>query len=61
MSINAYKPHLLVLPEDDANRQIADGFVLDSNCNYRAIQVLRVAGGWLKVTTAQMQMLSLHI
>ncbi len=49
MSINAYKPHLLVLPEDDANRQIADGFVLDSNCNYRAIQVLRVAGGWLKV------------
>lgn len=49
MSINAYKPHLLVLPEDDANRQMADGFMLDLNCDFRAIQVLKVAGGWLKV------------
>ena len=49
MSSNKYEPHLLVLPEDDANRQLADGFMLDPNCNYRAIQVLNVAGGWGKV------------
>lgn len=44
--INRYKPHLLVLPEDDANRQIANGFLLDSKLNSRAIQVLPEAGGW---------------
>jgi len=49
MSINKYKPHILVLPEDDANRQIANGFVLDSNLNDRAIQILPPAGGWKKV------------
>jgi len=48
MSINKYKPHLLVLPEDDANRQIANGFLLDANLNSRAIQVLPPAGGWKK-------------
>ena len=49
MSINKYKPHILVLPEDDANRQIANGFVLDPNLNDRAIQILPPAGGWKKV------------
>ncbi|KAM3090094.1 hypothetical protein ACKFKG_30775 [Phormidesmis sp. 146-35] len=29
MSIDKYQPHLLVLPEDDANRQVAIGFLLD--------------------------------
>jgi hypothetical protein len=27
MSINKHLPHFLVLPEDDANRQIANGFI----------------------------------
>lgn len=49
MSVNKYEPHLLVLPEDDHNRQIVDGFVLDLNCNLRAIQILPVAKGWPKV------------
>jgi hypothetical protein len=49
MSVNAYKPHLLVLPEDDANRQIAVGFSLDTRVNTRQIQVLPCCGGWLKV------------
>ena len=49
MSINKYRPHLLVLPEDDANRQIANGFILDPNLNHRAIQVLPPSGGWKKV------------
>jgi hypothetical protein len=44
--INRYTPHLLVLPEDDANRQIANGFLLSSKLNSRAIQVLPEARGW---------------
>jgi hypothetical protein len=49
MRINKYKPHLLVLPEDDANRQIANGFLLNLNLNTLAIQVLPEAGGWKNV------------
>ncbi|BAY21220.1 hypothetical protein NIES2100_09700 [Calothrix sp. NIES-2100] len=49
MSINKHKPHILVLPEDDANRQIANGFLLDINLNSRAIQVLPAARGWKDV------------
>ncbi len=49
MSTNRYAPHILVLPEDDANRQIANGFILNLTLNERAIQVLRPVGGWTKV------------
>ena len=49
MSINKHKPHILVLPEDDANRQIANGFILDRNLNIRAIQVLPEARGWKNI------------
>ncbi|QKQ77238.1 hypothetical protein [Nostoc sp. TCL240-02] len=49
MSVNHYQPHVFVLPEDDANRQIVNGFILDLNLNSRAIQVLPPAGGWKKV------------
>ncbi len=44
MSANNNKPHVVVLPEDDANRQLANGF-----SNYfanRQFQVLSPAGGW---------------
>ncbi len=44
---NRYKPHLLVLPEDDANREIANGFSL--KVPGRTMQILEVAGGWLHV------------
>jgi hypothetical protein len=49
MSVNNYEPHVLVLPEDGANRQLANGFcrVLDWRIGTR-IQVLPEAGGWLK-------------
>lgn len=43
-----YQRCLLVLPEDDADRQIANGFRIGC-VNQRRIQVLREAGGWLKV------------
>lgn len=28
MSTNKFQPHVLIFPEDDANRQIANGFLL---------------------------------
>ena len=46
MGVNKHQPHVFVLPEDDANRQVATGFVLDLT---RQIQVLPVAGGWMQV------------
>lgn len=49
MSVNVYKPHVMVLPEDDANRQIVNGFLLDPSLNQRVIQPLPIAGGWAKV------------
>ena len=47
--MNRYKPHVLVVPEDDANRQLANGFLQNPARNLRAIQVLPPAGGWVKV------------
>ena len=49
MSVNKYQPHVLVLPEDDANRQLANGFLLDQYLLNWKIQVLEEAGGWTKV------------
>ncbi len=46
---NKYKPHVLVLPEDDANRQIANGFILNGKIKSRAIQILPIADGWTKL------------
>lgn len=49
MSVNRERPHILILPEDDANRQMANGFMLYPMLFYRRIQVLAVAGGWTQV------------
>ena len=49
MSVNKYKPHLYVIPEDDADRQIADGFVLHARVAARQVQVVEPAGGWSRV------------
>ncbi len=49
MSVNKYRPHVLVLPEDDANRQVANGFLLDRSLRTRNIQVLEEVGGWTQV------------
>ena len=50
MSVNKDQPHVLVLPEDDANRQLANEFHLQVDWNrLRQMQVLRVAGGWNEV------------
>jgi hypothetical protein len=47
MSVNRHLPHILVLPEDDANRQLANGFLL--NLSTRQMQVMVEAGGWPRV------------
>jgi hypothetical protein len=42
MSVNKNRPHIFVLPEDDANRQLANGFFLDHSLwnRRRRFQVL---------------------
>jgi hypothetical protein len=49
VSVNRYQPHVLVLPEDDANRQLANGFLLDQYLSIWKIQVLEEVGGWAQV------------
>ena len=49
MTMNKYVPHVYVIPEDDANRQIANGFVLHHRVDSRRIQVMPEAGGWNNV------------
>ena len=49
MSVNRQVPHVLVLPEDDANRQLANGFQLHLSLATRRMQVLPEAGGWREV------------
>ncbi len=43
---NKYLPHLQILSEDDANRQIVNGFLTDTRIDTRRAQVLQIAGGW---------------
>jgi hypothetical protein len=47
--MNKYAPHVYVIPEDDRDRQIADGFVLHHNVDTRRVQVMPLAGGWSNV------------
>jgi len=50
MSVNKHLPHVFVLPEDDANRQLANGFLLEiDQARQRRMQVLEEAGGWVAV------------
>jgi hypothetical protein len=49
MSKNKYKAQVWVLPEDDANRQIAQGFTLEASVKERSVHLLPVAGGWTAI------------
>lgn len=49
MSVNKYHPHLLVIPEDDANRQLIEGFRNHLSVDSRKVHVENPAGGWGKV------------
>lgn len=50
--MNKYKDHVYVIPEDDADRQIADGFVLHHRIDSRQIQVMPIARGWPNVLSS---------
>lgn len=58
MSVNQYRPHILVLPEDDATRELANGFCLHQSLDGRRIQVLNETGGWNKAVDA---LLTTHV
>lgn len=60
MSVNKERPHVFVLPEDDANRQLANGFFLDPSFWNRgtSFHVLIEAGGWTYVRDC---FISVHI
>ncbi|MEY3221932.1 MAG: hypothetical protein RLZZ203_788 [Cyanobacteriota bacterium] len=49
MSPNDYRPQLIVLVEDDAHRQIVNGFCLDLNVAIDRIHLLQEARGWVNV------------
>ncbi len=49
MSVNKHKPHVLLIPEDDANRQLANGFLLHYAVDARNVAIRTPAGGWRKV------------
>jgi len=49
VSVNKDKPHLFILPEDDANKDIALGFLDAAGIQHRQVQVRKPAGGWRKV------------
>jgi hypothetical protein len=49
MSVNRHLPHLFILPEDDANRQLANGFLLNINVNSNQVRILTPARGWTHV------------
>jgi hypothetical protein len=50
VSVNKFRPHVFILPEDDANRELALGFLLQvDRLRQVQVQVLRVAGGWKEV------------
>jgi hypothetical protein len=47
--MNKYVAHVYVILEDDADRQIAVGFVGHHHVKHPRIQVMPVAGGWTHV------------
>lgn len=54
MSANKFKDHLIIIPEDDANRQIATGFQdapAIGDAQSGQIQIAPEVGGWEKVST----------
>ena len=47
MSVNRHRPHVYLFPEDDANRQLANGFLLGISTGQ--VYVLPEAGGWARL------------
>lgn len=47
--MNKFTRHIWLIPEDDANRQIANGFIHHHEVNENQIKIMPPAGGWVKV------------
>ena len=47
--MNKFVHHIFVIPEDEADEEIANGFALHERVDVRRIQVMPVAGGWSNV------------
>jgi len=46
MSVNRYQPHVLIIPEDRADEQIANGFTKHDQVTLKQVQVMPYADGW---------------
>jgi hypothetical protein len=46
MSVNRYQPHVLIIPEDRADEQIANGFTKHDQVTPKQVQVMPYADGW---------------
>lgn len=46
MSVNRFLPHVLIVPEDRADEQIANGFTMHDQVTLRQVQVMPPANGW---------------
>ncbi len=46
---NKYRPHVVLIPEDDANRQLALGFRNHAAVADTVMDIMGPAGGWSKV------------
>jgi hypothetical protein len=55
VGVNKYTKYVVILPEDDANRQIINGFLNVIGVNFRAIDVRSVAGGWKKALSVRIE------
>ena len=49
MAVNKHKPHVVLVPEDDKDRQIANGFRDYFAVATNRFDIRNVAGGWSKV------------
>lgn len=47
--MNKHRDHLIIIPEDEADRSLARGFCLHLGVKDRHVQIERSAGGWAKV------------
>lgn len=49
MNMNRFAPHVYVIPEDDRDRQLADGFWQHDQVKTSRMKVVEPAGGWNEV------------